>query len=200
MAIKRYLTFLSIICLFSGIVLGQPLNQARAKPGDTLSGRRPKVLVAFYSRTGTTRTVAQALASRLGADVEEIVDTKNRQGIFGWLGAGRDASKKSKTVIAPIQKNPADYDLVILGTPIWAWSMTPAVRTYIIQQRHNFKKVAFFCTMGASGDIKTFAAMAELCGQKPLATMALRAGEVKMNQYYSAINRFSVELEAEVAP
>jgi flavodoxin len=187
---KKYLNLWPIVCLFSGPLLGQPLNKPRINPGDTLASRQPKILVAYYSRTGTTRTVARALASRLGGDIEEIVDTKNRQGIFGWLGAGRDASKKSKTVIAPIQKNPADYDLVILGTPVWAWNMTPAIRTYIIQNREKFRQVAFFCTMGKNGDVKTFSGMAELCGKKPLAAMALRTEEVKINQYHSAVNKF----------
>lgn len=176
---------------------GQKMKTNRTQE-DTISAHKPKILIAYYSRTGTTRAVAQALAQRLGADLEEIVDKKDRSGILGWLGAGRDASKKSKTIIGPLRYDPSGYDLVILGTPIWAWNMTPAIRTYILQNREKFRKVAFFCTMGNSGDLKAFAGMADLCGQKPLATLALRSGEVKMNQYYSAINRFLAELGMEV--
>ncbi len=166
---------------------------------DTATLVKPKVLVAYYSRTGTTKIVADELAQRLGVDVEVIADTKNRQGLLGWLGAGRDASKKSKTAIGPLKYDPAAYDLVILGTPVWAWNMTPAIRTYILQNREKFKKVAFFCTMGASGDLKTFAGMAELCGQKPVAAMALRADEVKIRQYHSAINKFLAEIQASLS-
>lgn len=164
--------------------------------GDSLAPQKPRVLVAYYSRTGTTKIVADELAQRLGADVEVITDSKNRQGLFGWLGAGRDASKKSKTVIGPLKHDPAAYDLVILGTPVWAWNMTPAIRTYILQNREKLTKVAFFCTMGKNGDLKTFAGMAELCGKKPLATMALRTEEVKIRQYQSAINKLLAGLEA----
>lgn len=167
-------------------------------PADTLAEKKPKVLVAYYSRTGTTKLVAQELASRLGADIEEIKDTKSRKGLWGWLGAGRDASKKSKTTIGPLLFDPSGYDLVVLGTPVWAWNMTPAIRTYILQNRDRFRKVAFFCTMGKNGDAKTFAGMAELCGRKPLAVMALRAEEVKIRQFHSAVNKFLGDLEASV--
>lgn len=177
---------------------GQAKIKSAKAAADTVIDRKPKVLVAYYSRTGTTKIVADELARRLEADVEVIRDTKSRQGLFGWLGAGRDASKKAKTIIGPLQYDPSGYDLVILGTPVWAWNMTPAIRTYILQNRGKFRKVAFFCTMGGAGDAKTFAGMAELCGQKPLATMALRSEEVKMNQFHSGINRFLAGLGMDV--
>jgi flavodoxin len=156
--------------------------------------QKTKILVAYYSRTGNTRAVAQDLAAELGADVEEMVDTKGRRGIFGWLGAGKDASQKKTTVIGPLAKDPAAYDLVILGTPVWAGTMASAVRTYIMQNRDKLKKVAFFCTMGASGQDKTFAAMAELCEKKPLATMSVKAEEVKIRQYQTQIRTFASQL------
>jgi len=65
-----------------------------------------KTLVVCYSRTGTTRQVGTELAKILGADFEEIVDTRNRAGIMGWLHAGRDASRKQATDIGPVQKDP----------------------------------------------------------------------------------------------
>jgi flavodoxin len=175
---------------------GQATSKPVKRADDSLAGQKPKVLVAYYSRTGTTKIAADELAQRLGADVEVISDAKNRQGLFGWLGAGRDASRKSKTVIGTLKYDPAAYDLVVLGTPVWAWNMTPAIRTYILANRERFKRVAFFCTMGKNGDVKTFAGMADLCGRKPLATMALRAEEVKIRQFHSMVNRFLGDIEA----
>lgn len=163
-------------------------------PAAADSAAAPRVLVAYYSRTGTTKAVAEELAARMGADLEEINDTKDRKGLWGWLGAGRDASRKNKTVIGPTKHDPSSYGLVVLGTPVWAWNMTPAIRTYILANRDRFKQVAFFCTMGKNGDAKAFAGMAELCGRKPLATMALLAEEVKMRQCQSGINGFLAEL------
>jgi flavodoxin len=111
-----------------------------------------KSLVVFYTRTGKTRFVAETIASELGADLEEIVDLKNRQGRLGWIMAGKDATRKSLTKISPTAKLPQDYDFIVIGTPIWAWSPTPAVRTYIKQNILSGKKVALFYT--SDGDIK----------------------------------------------
>jgi hypothetical protein len=130
----------------------------------------------------------------LGADIEEITDTKNRRGFFGYLGGGRDASGKKTTVIGPLQKNPAEYDLMVLATPVWAWTVTPAMRTYLIQTKGKIGKAAFLCTMGGSGDAKTFAAMEEISGLKPEATVSFKTAEVKKGQHTQRLKDFADQL------
>jgi flavodoxin len=105
-----------------------------------------KSLVVYYTRTGTAKFVAETVAAELGSDVEEVVDLKKREGKLGWLSAGKDASGEKLTEIAPAKRVPADYDLVILGTPIWAWRPTPAIRTFLNQNDLSGKKVALFFT------------------------------------------------------
>jgi len=109
-----------------------------------------KILVVYYSRGGNTKFVAEEIAAELGADLEEVVDLKNRDGRMGWLSAGRDATGNRLTNIAETKRNPADYDLIVLGTPIWAWSPSAAIRTYI--SKHDFSKrnVALFFTFNNS--------------------------------------------------
>jgi flavodoxin len=105
-----------------------------------------KSLVVYYSRTGKTKWIAETIAATLCADLEEIVDLKKRGGPIGWIAGGKDATRKSLTEIAPVKRNPVDYDLVVVGTPIWAWSPTPAIRTYLCQNDLEGKKVALFYT------------------------------------------------------
>lgn len=105
-----------------------------------------KSLVVYYTRTGKTKFVAEAIAAQLGADIEEVIDLKKRQGKIGWIMGGKDATRKSFTKIAPTKNALADYDLIVIGTPIWAWSPTPAIRTYISQNDLSGKKVALFYT------------------------------------------------------
>jgi flavodoxin len=105
-----------------------------------------KSLVVYYTRTGKTRFVAETIAAQLGADIEEIVDQKKRGGVLGWIMSGKDASRKSLTEIAQTTKLPQDYDLIVIGTPIWAWSPTPAIRSYIKQNSLVGKKVALVYT------------------------------------------------------
>jgi flavodoxin len=111
-----------------------------------------KSLVVYYTRTGNAKFVAETIAAELGSDLEEIVDQKKRDGKIGWIMAGKDAARKSLTEISPATKPTQDYDLIVIGTPIWAWSPTPAVRTYIKQNSLAGKKVALFYT--SDGDIR----------------------------------------------
>lgn len=132
-----------------------------------------KSLVVYYTRTGKTKFVAEAIAAQLGIDIEEVVDLKKRGGAIGWINGGKDASRKSLTEIAPTQKNPADYGLIVLGTPIWAWAPTPAFRTYLDKNSLVGKKVALFYTYDsdpkqASGRIREILPNVEVVGELPL--------------------------------
>ena len=80
-------------------------------------------LVVFYSWTGNTGKVARALAETLSAELEEIREVKPRGGLFAFLRSGMEASRKRPAPIVRCSRNLADYDLVILGSPVWAASM-----------------------------------------------------------------------------
>jgi flavodoxin len=142
-----------------------------------------KILVVFYSRTGTTKKIAEEISHLLQCDIEEIIDNKDRSGIKGFMTGGRDAMARNLTEIKEIIKNPGDYDIVVIGTPVWAANMTPAIRTYISNNKEKFKQVAFFCTTGGTGIDKTFLEMEVLCGKQPIATFSATARQVKTNKY-----------------
>jgi flavodoxin len=150
-----------------------------------------KKIIFFYSRTGTTKKVAKAIAEKIDAEVEEIRDTVDRSGAIGYVKSGRDAMKKRLTKLEPLEKNPAAYDLVIVGTPIWGWNMSVPVRTFVTENKDGITKAAFFCTMGGSGDQKAFAEMAEIISQKPLATMALTTKKVVSGDISEEIKKFA---------
>ena len=107
-----------------------------------------KSLIVFYSRTGNARFVAETIAAQIGADTEEIVDLKKRGGALGFIGSGSDARLGKETEIAPTQRSPADYDLVIVGTPVWAGRPTPAITSYLKKNDLSGKKVAVFYVQG----------------------------------------------------
>ena len=109
-----------------------------------------KSLVVYYTRTGNAKFVAETIAAELGSDIEEVVDLKKRAGKIGWMSAGKDATQEKQTQIGPTTRVPQDYDLIILGTPIWAWKPTPAIRTYIAKNDLSGKKVALFFTIDSN--------------------------------------------------
>ncbi|MCJ7639003.1 MAG: hypothetical protein MUO70_03820 [Euryarchaeota archaeon] len=149
-----------------------------------------KALVVFYSRTGATKQVAEALAESLNCDSEELIDTKKRGGPLGFLSAGKDAKAKKLTKLTDIKRDPALYDLVILGTPIWAGTLSSAARTYIANNKSKFKRVAFFCTHGGGESQQLFAEMEALCERRPVSILALQEKEVKTGTYQGKIRQF----------
>jgi flavodoxin len=154
-----------------------------------------KTLVAFYSRTGTTKKIGEAIAEKIGADVEEIKDTVDRSGAMGYIRSGRDAMKKKLTKLEPLKFAPNDYDFIIIGTPIWGWNMSAPVRTYITEQKEKLKKVAFFCTMGGSGDKNAFSEMEKISGEKPVGTFAAKTKDVAVNNYSEKLEEFILKIK-----
>jgi len=154
----------------------------------------PRTLLVYYSRTGTTRAVAKLISATLGCDTEEIVDTKNRMGIVGYLRAGFDAFFRRPTLLKPTRYKPADYDLIIVGTPIWNASLSAPVRTYLTAHKGQLRKVAFFCTYGGSGSRRVFRQMAETCGLEPIDILDVREREVKRGEHVRRVREFAENL------
>ncbi len=118
-------------------------------------------LVVYYSRTGNNRTIAESIATKLSADIDEIVDKKNRQGRLNWLLAGRD-SRAGKLTEIEYQKNPQDYDTIIIGSPIWASRPIPPLRTYLQEVDLQGKRVAFFICSQSEAYNNMFPQLAEM--------------------------------------
>jgi len=158
-----------------------------------------KTLVAFYSRSGNTKKVAESISGILKCDIEEIIDTKNRKGIFGFLSAGNDARRVNRyKKIKEIKINPSLYDLVIIGTPVWAGNISAPIRTYIFENKDNFKKVAFFCTHLSPEVMKIFKDMETICQKTPLSLLEVTSREVKKNQYIQKVEKFIENLNKEI--
>ncbi|TFG21495.1 MAG: hypothetical protein EU529_13430 [Promethearchaeota archaeon] len=152
-------------------------------------------LVVYYSRTGKTKEVGNLISEKLSCDVEEIFDTKKRSGILGFIKSGKDAIKKKLTTLEEINKNPDLYDLIIIGTPIWASNMSTPIRTYISEHKDKFKNIAFFCTEGSKGGVKCFENMENLCDKKPMATLEINKKMIKKDIYIDKIKDFVEEIK-----
>ena len=100
-------------------------------------------LVTYYSRTGNNRTIGEAIAKALSADIDEITENKKRTGKLGYIKAGAD-SKSGKLAEIEFEKDPQNYDTIIIGAPIWAGNPIPPLRTYLQEVDLKGKRVAFF--------------------------------------------------------
>jgi len=150
-----------------------------------------KPLVVFYSRSGITKKVALELAKALDCESEELEDTQSRSGIGGWLRSGRQAMKDEQTTLKPLKKDLAQYDLFIIGSPVWAGRMSVPTRTFILQNKDKLKDVAFFYTSGGKdNEQKIFPVMEQVCGKKPKATLGLMTKEVKKDLFKEKLQSF----------
>ena len=156
-----------------------------------------RTLVVYFSRTGHTRKIALELAASLDADVERIEEPRSRSGFFGYWRSGREGYRKLTTIIEPLQKQPSDYDLVLLGTPIWAGNVSSPVRTYIVGNAGSFRRVAFFCTHGGTSASKVMAELGELCGTAPVATLAVTEREIQAGSYGGNLKEFVEQVRRE---
>lgn len=159
----------------------------------------PRILVVFFSRSGTTREVALQLGDRLGASLEEISDTTPRKGALGFLRSGIEAWRRQLPPIGSSRRDPAAYDLVIIGTPVWASSVSSPVRAYIRRHRGALTTVAFFCTCGGTGSHRALAQMQQELGRAPVVRLQLRQDDVGTVSAEAMIDRFVARVHAALA-
>ena len=127
--------------------MGRYGDKRNSRPhGKTKTVNLMKTLVVYYSRTGNTKFVAEKIAEHLGADVCEVVDKKSRKGKFGFLKGGYESIRKKLTEIE-VSNKVDDYGFVIIGSPVWANGITPAIRTFIHQNDFSNKQIACFVTL-----------------------------------------------------
>lgn len=143
-----------------------------------------KTLVVYYSLDGNTRFAAETIAEATGGDLLELEPVKDltQSGLLKFAWGGFQVMMKSTPELEPLDKDPADYDLLFIGTPVWNRNLTPAARTFMTETDLSGKQVALFCTYAGNAG-KTFATMRELIqvaevmgelGQKePLADQAV---------------------------
>lgn len=155
-----------------------------------------KVLVVCYSRTGTTRKLADAMVELTGWDLDPIVDTRDRSGILGFLRAGFEARARRSTRLVPARLEPAAYDLVVVGSPVWGKRVSVPVRAYLDAHARELRRVAFFLTCGGSGSDEVLEQMQQLAGQPPAATLVVTERQLARREHLGAVTRFVDALRA----
>ena len=116
-----------------------------------------KRLVAYFSASGTTRKVAEMIASAADADMYEIVPKQPySKADLNWMDKKSRSSvemsdKKSRPEIIDTDVSINMYDEIILGFPIW-WYVAPTIiNTFLESFDFTGKRIILFATSGGSG-------------------------------------------------
>jgi flavodoxin len=155
-----------------------------------------KTLVVYYSRTGNTRKVAGEIAEALGAELDEIKEKKDRSGALGYMQAGKDAMMGKGAEIGE-GKDAGGYGMVVVGTPIWAFTVAPPVREYLDRNKGKIEKVAFFCTQAGKGSEKAFGEMEKICGKEPVGVLVVSEKEIADGEHARKAREFAGKIGAE---
>ncbi len=110
-----------------------------------------KPLLVYYSRSGTTRTVAKELARNLSCDTEEIVSRKNRF-LWGTLTCIHDQLFDRDDDIEPIKKDLSTYNRLIIASPVWVHRISSPMRTFLKYSGLRGKAVCLVLTNNGNYD------------------------------------------------
>ena len=161
---KKLVSLLLVLLLaVSAVGCGGQKTDPSAKENTTETPDTPtteqengKILVAYFSATGNTETVAKQLQTVLGADGYEI--TPEQPYTADDLNYNNDDCRANKEqndstarpVISGSVENMSDYDVVFIGYPIW-WGKAPKIiDTFLESYDFSDKTVIPFCTSGSS--------------------------------------------------
>ncbi|MBI5718850.1 MAG: flavodoxin [Burkholderiales bacterium] len=153
----------------------------------------PRALVVYHSRTGRTRRIGKMLAARLKADVDEIVLAGPAGRSPSEARCAFEAAMGRAVSVKAARCDPAQYELVLIGSPVWCWSLAAPVRGWLKAHPLGSAQAAFFCTLGGSGAERVFAQMQDVCGKRARATLALTQAQVEAGPR-AAIDAFIARL------
>ena len=128
-----------------------------------------KILVAYFSPTGTTKRAAQDIAKALEADLYEIrSETPYTSGDLNWMDKHSRSTVEmndpaSRPAMAGDVPDVSGYDTVFLGFPIWWYVEPKIVDTFLESCDLSGKRVIPFATSGGSGIDRAEKSLARLC-------------------------------------
>jgi len=163
-------TLLALLCC---LIAGAPAAQT----ADTQAPRVTKTLLVYYSLTGKTDVVAEALAKELGADVRRVEDVEKPSVNWWFIITGAlSAMRGVESAIKPIDTDFRGYDRVFVGSPVWGGSPSAPINAFIAKADFTGKDVIAFMTMGgndASGALTKMSERIEKKGGKIVGSFAI---------------------------
>jgi len=126
---------------------------------------KPNVLIAYYSLTGKTESVAKAIADASNGQLYRIQvaksypsDSKERRAVLE-----KEIEENYLPPLVATNINPEKYDIIFLGSPVWANHISQPVKSFLAQYDFAGKRVIPFVTHSGGGKGQCFNDVARLC-------------------------------------
>jgi flavodoxin len=141
-----------------------------------------KICIICHSESGNTRHVAQHIASAFDAHLVEVTDTASYNRLTRFFVLCKMARGEEKTLIEPASVDISGYDLVVFGSPVWAFKPTPVIHAAIDGLKGCMGKpaVAFSTHSGRPGQTdETFKKWIEDRGMVPVAVTNIHQNDIE---------------------
>ena len=119
-------------------------------------GKEMKTAIVYYSMSGNTKYVADKIAEKIDADIIRIEPVKAYpdQGAKKFIWGGKSAVMGETPALQPYEFSAEKYERIILGTPVWASTFAPPIRTFLKENSdiHGKKIAVFICFSGGGAD------------------------------------------------
>ena len=115
-----------------------------------------KTLIIYYSLDGNTHMIAEEIKNSINADILRLkpVHDINKKGLFKILSGGKQVLRNEKPALEAFDINPEEYDLIFIGTPVWAGTFAPALNTFLSETAVKNKNIVLFCcSRGGEGKV-----------------------------------------------
>lgn len=156
-------TILKRVAILAAVLLMGQAAFAQAEKEQSMAGK--KILVAYYSYSGNTQEVAEAIHKAVGGDLFEIKTTGSYPESYRPMTeqAKKEIEAGYRPELTTRVDNMAQYDVVFLGSPNWWGTITPQVSSFLDTYDLSGKTVIPFITHGGGGVQRTIADMTRQC-------------------------------------
>ena len=145
-----------------------------------------KVMIVYYSYSGNTEKLAKYLNDTLSPKYKTSLVSLNAvdESSNFFMQCIRAFKKKQAKIDNAPDLDLDAYDMICFGTPVWAFGMAPAMRTFLNECRGlDQKQVLMFTTYGSGvGVDKCIGEMvqiAKLKGADEIRSMSIQQGDLK---------------------
>ena len=118
-----------------------------------------KLAIVYYSLSGNTDFVAKEISKNLEVDLIRLIPKKEypNSGFKKFFWGGKSAVMKETPELEEYKFDSDKYDNIIIGTPVWASTFTPPIRTFIKDNKDKLKdkNISIFISCGGTGNEKT---------------------------------------------
>ena len=180
-----------------------------------------KILIVYYSKTGKTKEIAHTMANELangnevnpalpkkyklsearkgGVKLRRIKMKNERNLLTTYLLDAKKAIRREKPEIEVLNYDHKDYDLILLGTPVWSANPAPAINTYLNRADFENKKVALFVTLRMMGGEKVIGILMEEIekkGGKIIDSIIIKTGLFHKKEMIEKAKEFAKKLKS----